>query len=216
MKYIKTFENKDKILEDFSEKAKLDITYLAEKQGTGLEWSIGYVLKTINYFNLTEEQIHNLRLAVEYGYLYYRNYRDVINNIINLGYISSLDYWTERKFRIAFETNFKDKIIEIKKPYPICVQKFKGLKSINDLNSHKANEIIGEIPKEYPLDKKYVVGLGRYRGDNEDRKCLWENFINTKRESEFIKVFDEKEIYILSEKDIEDIEIVSQADKYNI
>lgn len=216
MKYIKKFESDDKVLEDFSTESKNDIKYLAEKQGAIIDWSTKYVLQTINYFNITEEQIHNLRLAVEYGYLYYQDYRDIVNSIIHYGYVSSSNYLSERKFKAAFEKNFKDKIVKIKKPYPICVETFKGLKSVNDLNSFQVNDIIGEIPKEYPFDKKYVVGMGRYRGENEDKKSLWEKFKGTKRESEFIKIFDEKNIYILTEKDIENIEIKSQADKYNL
>lgn len=216
MKYIKNFESDDKILEDFSTKSKNDIMYLAKKHGTTIDWSIKYVLQTINYFDITEDQIHNLRLAVEYGYLYYQDYRDIISSVIHFGYIDTSYRLSESKFRAAFEKNFKDKIVKNKKPYPICVETFKGLKSVKDLNSSDVNDIIGEIPKEYPFDKKYVVGMGRYRGKNEDSKTLWEEFKGTTRESDFIKIFDEKYVYILTEKNIEYIKIKSQADKYNL
>ena len=121
----------------------------------------------------------------------------------------------DKKFKTAYESNFKNKVIKCEKPYKICARHKSTLDS-DDLYSHDFDEIIGEIPKEYPFGKKYLVGSGRFRGKNNDGETLWEHFKNTKRESEFIGVIDEDKLIILTDKDIENIEMRSTANKYNI
>lgn len=61
MKYIKTYESVVDIFEIPS-----DIKYLAGVQGTG---QIKYIQQAIDYFKMSDEQIHNLKIAVEYNYL---------------------------------------------------------------------------------------------------------------------------------------------------
>jgi len=61
-----------------------------------------------------------------------------------------------------------------------------------------------------------LVGNGRYRGDTGSDKTLWENFINTKRESEFIKVHDENKLHILTDDEIDTIKSREEAKRYNI
>lgn len=236
MKHIKTYEEKlsheekEKYFKDkfdlYPKKIRKDITYLSEKQGSGY---VKYIIETIDYYHMTEEQIHNLRLAVEYDYLDYKDYRDVISIIINsLPYLNNEDYENaiknnslsidstkQRKFKLAFQKNFKTKIIDISEPYPIAAyKKWFDVNKHDTFNTHDLDEIIGEIPKEYPFGKKYIVGKGRYRGD--DNKTLWEKFKNTKRESEFIKVYDESDIHILTPSEIEIIKTKEDVKKFNL
>jgi len=208
MKYVKTYEavNNERLE---------DIVYLSKSQGTGI---ISYIEEVINHYKINDEQIHNLKLAVEYSYLSREDFGNVVSQIINSG-----DVWlyrdSEKKFIKAYEKNFKTKIIEIEKPYPICYvtwNKYKwDITQNNELNSYIFDDIIGEISAEYPFDKKYVIGKGRYRSKGNN-KTLWEEYRNTKRESEFIQVRDEKNLYILTKTDIDNIKIVKDTKKYNI
>lgn len=217
MKYIKTYESTDK-KETEEEK---DIKYLSRGQSSqsGTE-ARKYVEEVIEYYKLTAEQIHNLKLAIDYNYLSRDDFGTVLNSVINLGYMSHYIGDSERKFKIAYNKNFKTKIIKIKKPYPIGYLTWNKyplkITAAHDLNSHDFNDLIGEIPAEYPVSKKYVIGRGRYRGELNDRKSLWEQYKNTKRESEFIQVVNEKDLYILTPKDIEEIEIMQNQNKYNL
>jgi hypothetical protein len=212
MKYIKTYDSNtyDTKFNSYSQKIQDDISYLAKKQGTG---TIRYIIETIIRYKLTVEQIHNLKLAIEYCYLDVDDFKNVVND--STWYNNS-----ERLFKIAYEKNFEEKIKKIKKPYPICFITWNkyplNIQLHYDLNSHDFSDVIGEIPSEYPFGKKYLVGLGRYRSENNNGKTLWEHFKNKKRRSDFIRVFDEKEIYILTPNDIEAIEIGSAANKYNL
>jgi len=210
MKYIKLYQEEN-------DQKNLDILYLSRMQGSK---DISYIKETIDHYKMTTGQIHNLQLAVEYNYLPREDFRNVVNEIIN-----SQDVWhyleSEKMFKIAYEKNFKTKIKKIKKPYPICYITWNKYKldpiQYNDLNSFDYNDIIGEIPAEYPFEKKYLVGKGRYRSkSNDDNKTLWEKFRNTNRESEFIEVIDEKNLYILTKTDIDKIEIITNANKYNL
>ena len=191
-----------------------DIEYLAKIQGTGYT---KYIQKAIDYFKMSDEQIHNLRLAVEYDYLYFRDFGDVINNILNGRSWASTQ--NERKFKMSYEKDFRTKIIEIKKPYPICYLTWNkypfDINKHKDLDSFELNDIIGEIPAEYPFGKKYLIGKGRYRCV-PDYKTLWEQFRNTNRESEFIKVIDEQSLHILTDEEIEKIELVETTNKLNL
>lgn len=211
MKYIKSYEAQE--VKETQE--ELDIRYLTRVQGAG---QISYIKEIIEYYKLTTEQIHNLKLAVDYHYLDRDDFTNVVNQIINSGYVWHYTE-SERKFKIAYATNFKSKIIKLKKPYQIGYltwNKYKlDINQHHDLNSHDYNDIIGEIPKEYPFGKKYIIGRGRYRSE-KDNKTLWETYKNTKRESEFIQVVDEKDIYILTQQDIENIEAIQSQNKYNL
>ena len=224
MKYIKTYEAS--IFDnDNTFNTEEDIYYIAHKQGS---WSGDaaerYVKEVIEYYKMTPEQINNLRLALEYNYLKFDDFRSILGLIINSDKDNRV--WTyfdsEKKLKIAFKTNFKTKIINIQKPYPIGYltwNRYKwNIKHYNDLEGFDFSDIIGEIPKEYPFSKKYIVGNGRYRSENRNKRMttLWEDYKNTKRESEFIKVVDENEIYILTPEDIKQCELIKNADKYNI
>ena len=213
MKYIKTFENKT---------VNKDIVYLAKKQSSySGSKSREYVEEVIEYYKMTDEQIHNLRLAIEYEYLDFNDFRNILALIINSNKTDTDRIWTyfdsEKKLKKAYQENFKTKIINIEEPYPICYltwNKYKWDSTQYDLESFDFNDIIGEIPKEYPFGKKYLIGKGRYRGD--DDTTLWEKYKDTKRESEFIKVVDEKNIYILTEDDIKNCKVINTAKNYNL
>lgn len=219
MKHLKQYESIKKDIQQL----EIDIKYLTNMSSGYRD----YIMKTIDYYKLTEEQIHNLKLAVEYNYLDRHDYSNVINEIIN-----SNDVWhsltSERKFKDAYETNFKTKIIDLPKPYQIaCTNRFannlhpylsKNIEDIHSLNTHSLFDVIGKIPGYTYITKfetKYLVGIGRYKNE-QDNKTLWERYQNTKRESEFIKIYNESDLYILTEKDIEYIETKEIANKYNI
>lgn len=205
MKYLKNFESKSNL--------EKDINYLSSKLSYQ---SVDYVKETIEYYKMSDEQIHNLKLAVEYGYLYYEDYRNVVGQVIN-SKSESDRVWlyreSERKFKDAYESNFKNKIIKIKKPYPIARYINYKLDDINGLNSFNLYDVIGKIPTKF--GNKYLAGKGRYRNDKTD-KTLWEEFKNTKRESEFIRVYNESELVLLTDKDIEYLQLKEKTDKYNL
>jgi len=207
MKYIKKYESVQK-----TARLETDIKYLSNIQGTQKD---EYIVDVIEHYKMTNEQVHNLKSAVQYNYLNYKDFRNVVNEVINFDHVWS-EILSEKKFKVAYESNFKNKIIECDKPYKICVKNKYYLESISDLYSFDLNDIIGEISKEYPFGKRYVIGQGRYRGNDNNRETLWEEFRGTKRESEFIKVFDEDQIIILTDEDIKNIEMRSNANKYNL
>ena len=217
MKYLKSYENTQ-------QKTDQDDLYYITKQQSSYsgEYASHYVDEVVKYYNMTEEQIHNLRLAIEYKYLDFNDFRNILNLIINSDKKDRI--WTnfdsEKKLKAAFNTNFKTKIKPVKKPYPICYKTWNkrqwNINQYNDLESFDFNDIIGEIPKEYPFDKKYIIGQGRYRSDNNNYRTLWEEYQYTYRESEFINAIDEKNIYILTPEDIENCNLIQNANKYNI
>jgi len=207
MKYIKNFEN---ILE--SDDINKLTTFLSSGSGKHSE---EYLKQVINHYNMTDDEVHNLRLAVEYGYLYYSDFRTVVSDIITFGYVWT-DKLSERKFKFAYEFNFKNKINYFKSPYIICTSYRPYNNESSDINSFDFDEIIGEIPKEYPFGKKYLIGKGRYRGEYNNDETLWEEYLNTKRESEYIKVLDEDKVFILTDDDINNINMRKNAKKFNI
>jgi len=212
-KYIKTYEEHEE--HNYPENIRKDIIYLADAQGTG---NVGYIIDVIDYYNLTEEQIHNLRLSVDYSYINYQDYRYIVNHIINFNDVG--DSIAEGKFKLSYEKNFKTKVINLTEPYMIVhtnenSRKF-DLYKCETLNSHDLSEIIGEIPKEYPFGKKYLLGLGRYRGKFNNNKALWEIYKDTERESQFIEVYDEENIHILTDDEIEIINMKENIKKYNL
>ena len=113
----------------------------------------------------------------------------------------------------AYESNFKDKIEYLPKPYQIARHKKWKLEDTNELDSFHLFDIIGKIPTIFGV--KYFAGEGRYRNE-KDNLTLWERFKNTARESEFIKAYDENDLIILTPEDIEYLEAKSTAHKYNI
>ena len=215
MKYLKSYENtQPKTKQD-------DIFYISQSSYSG-EYASNYVDEVVKYYNMTEEQIHNLRLAIEYKYLDFRDFRNILGLIINSDKTDRI--WSffdsENRLKAAFNTNFKTKIKPVEKPYPICYKTWNkytwNINKYNELESIDFNDIIGEIPKEYPFDKKYIIGQGRYRSDNNNYRTLWEEYQYTYRESEFINAIDEKNIYILTPEDIENCNLIQNANKYNI
>ena len=226
MRYIKTYESKVKL-----SKRDEDIEYLVKIQGTGY---VKYIIQVIDFYKMTDEQIHNLKIAVEYRYLPQEDFKNVVSEIINFNKV-----WhstsSERAFKIAYEKDFRKKIIRIKKPYPICYKTWNRYPfEINkkyfdhetdsyinkffydNLETGDFNDVIGEIPPEYPFDKRYLVGEGRFRGSTGTDKTLWEEFKGKKRESDFIRVFEEKDIHILTEDEIDIIKMRGNAEKYNL
>ena len=75
MKYIRTYEN---ILVDS------DIKYLADRQGTGI---VEYIQKMIDFYKMSNEQLHNLKLSIEYKYLSVVDFSNVVGEIINFNKI---------------------------------------------------------------------------------------------------------------------------------
>lgn len=213
MKYIKTYEKiKPTTLDQ-------DIDYLVKELSYQ---SIDYIKEVIEYYKMTEEQIHNLRLAVQYSYLTLVDYRNVVGQVINSKreYPDRVWHYTdsERKFKDAYDSNFKDKIKYLPKPYQIARHKNHKLEYINELDSFNLFDIIGIIPGHTFISKfetKYLAGDGRYRND-KDGLTLWERYRNTDRESEFIKIWNESELVILTPEDIEYLEAKSNAKKYNL
>jgi len=90
MKYLKTYEAKWETLKW----SRDDLDYLSKTQGAGI---IRYIEEVMEYYKMDNEQLHNLRLAVEYNYLFYKDFRDVVSEIINNNRVwSSLH--SEKKF----------------------------------------------------------------------------------------------------------------------
>ena len=179
MKYLKSYENIYKITQQKTKQD--DIFYISKQQSSySGEYASSYVDEVVEYYKMTEEQIHNLRLAIEYKYLDFRDFRNILGLIINSDKTDRI--WSffdsENRLKAAFNTNFKTKIKPVEKPYPICYKTWNkytwNINKYNELESIDFNDIIGEIPKEYPFDKKYIIGQGRYRSDNNNYRTLWE------------------------------------------
>jgi hypothetical protein len=183
-------EKEEKI---FSGQINKDIDYLIDRSNTRKE----YLLITFEYYGMTEEQIHNLRLAYQYDYLPHDDFKNVINSTINDLSIPTI---SDRNFKKSFESNFKKRIKWESKPYKVCYTtwgkwKFEG----ESITPDSINEIIGEV------DGKYVIGKGVYRGYSDNRKSLWEEYKGTKRESEFVEVIDPKNVHVIPETEYKEI-----------
>lgn len=218
MKHLKTYES----IRDNG--ISYNIRYLADKLSSSSSASfrleaVNYIKKVIDYYKMTDDEVFNLSIAVESRYLDFDIFKTVVSEINKSEQDDIYIYHLiERKFKIAYKSNYRKKIIKHNKPYIICTRFKSNITDNDDINGFNFDEIIGEIPAEYPFGKKYVIGEGRYRGDSNNDKTLWEKYRNTNRYYEFIKIVDadSKHLFILTETEIEEIKMRGIAKKYNI
>lgn len=181
-------EPEKKIEREFSKEVQQDIKYLHSYVHPS---SLDII---IEHFNLTDDQIHNLRIAHEYNYIDKSVFSDTINNTIN---DFPLNASTENEFKKAFESDFRKRIKWRKPPYKV-MHRWNSYDK-NTVDEFSLNEIIGDV------DGKYVIGHGIFRGYNRDRKTLWELYKKTRRESEFISVIPSKNVNIIDDDELKEI-----------
>ena len=89
--------------------------------------------RIISYYNLSQDEVNNLTIALKYKYLLRKDYQNVLDGIDTalkykhlqrkeLDYIGGMAQFfeSEKLLESAYKTNFKERIIKFPKPYDIC------------------------------------------------------------------------------------------------